>query len=207
MDNSNQNNVEYTDEKNSSVKTKAKRETIELIRFIIIAAVIIIPFRIFIAQPFIVNGASMDPTFATNQYLIVDQLTYKSSEPHRGDVVIFRFPLNPKDFYIKRVIGLPNETITLQGSEVYIQEAGVEKSFKLEEPYIIFQSNNNLLVTLGDDEFFVMGDNRPNSSDSRSWGVLPRKLIVGKAFLRLLPFNKIGLFPGEHYFDLTNETL
>jgi signal peptidase I len=149
----------------------------------------------------------MNPTFETNQYLIVDQLSYRTHEPHRRDVVIFRFPLNPKDFYIKRVIGLPNETITIQGSDVYIQEAGSETSYKLEEPYIEFTSNNNLEVSLSDEEYFVMGDNRPNSSDSRHWGVLPEKFIVGRAFIRLLPLKNIDFLPGEHEQNFSNETL
>lgn len=185
---------------------KIKQETFELIRFIGIAALIIIPFRIFIAQPFIVNGASMDPTFETNQYLIVDQLTYRTHEPERGDVIIFRFPLNPKDFYIKRVIGLPNETVTIQGSDIYIQEEENE-ALKLNEPYITFHSNNNITVTLDEDEYFVMGDNRPNSSDSRHWGVLPKEFIVGRAYLRLLPVNKLDILPGQFHQTLTEETL
>ncbi len=175
-----------------------KRETFELIRFIVIAGLIIIPFRIFIAQPFIVNGASMNPTFETNQYLIVDQLTYRTQEPIRGDVIIFRFPLNPKDFYIKRVIGLPTETVTIEGSKVYIQKEGEEK-IQLDEPYIEFEANNNISVTLGEDEYFVMGDNRPNSSDSRHWGVLPKEFIVGRAYMRLLPLSKIDFLPGEYH--------
>jgi signal peptidase I len=174
-----------------------KRETFELIRFIVIAGLIIIPFRIFIAQPFIVNGASMNPTFETNQYLIVDQLTYRTHEPVRGDVIIFRFPLNPKDFYIKRVIGLPTETVTIDGSEVYVQTEGEEK-IQLDEPYIEFEANNNISVTLGEDEYFVMGDNRPNSSDSRHWGVLPKEFIVGRAYMRLLPLSKVDFLPGEY---------
>lgn len=199
------------DTQNISQKQKRflnlKKETKELIRFIIIAGCIIVPFRIFIAQPFIVNGASMDPTFETNQYLIVDQLTYRTEEPQRGDIVIFRFPLNPKDFYIKRIIGLPGETVSISGSDVYIREKNSQKSFKLDEPYIEFTSNNSMSTTLRDDEFFVMGDNRPNSSDSRHWGVLPRKFIVGKAFLRLLPINKADLFPGKHFIDITDQPL
>jgi len=192
---------------NNTVPFKIKKETFELVRFIAIAAIIIIPFRIFIAQPFIVNGASMDPTFHTNQYLIVDQLTYRTHGPERGDVIIFRFPLNPKDFYIKRVIGLPNETVTIQGSDVYIKEEGEKESHKLDEPYIEFLSNNNITVTLGEDEYFVMGDNRPNSSDSRHWGVLSKEFIVGRAYIRLLPLNKIDFLPGEHHQEFTDETL
>lgn len=186
---------------------KLKRETFELIRFIIFAGLIIIPFRIFIAQPFIVNGASMDPTFETGQYLIVDQLTYRSQEPERGDVIIFRFPLNPKDFYIKRVIGLPNETVTIKGSDVYIQEEGEATGYKLNEPYLEHMANNNISVTLKPDEYFVMGDNRPNSSDSRHWGVLPKEFIVGRAYIRLLPFDSIDFLPGEYHQNLSTDSL
>lgn len=176
-----------------------KKDTLDLVKFILIAGAVIIPFRIFIAQPFIVNGASMDPTFHTNQYLIVDQLTYQKEDPTRGDVVIFRFPLNPKDFYIKRIIGLPNETVSIQGSDIFITKPNDSTQYKFEEPYIKFESNNNITVTLKDDEYFVMGDNRPNSSDSRYWGALPKKFIVGKAYLRLLPLNTIDVLPGEYH--------
>lgn len=207
MNTSHENETTIVNEDFSPKKKSLRRETKELIRFIIIAGLIIIPFRIFIAQPFIVNGASMNPTFETNQYLIVDQLSYRTHDPERGDVIIFRFPLNPKDFYIKRVIGLPGETVTIQGSAVYIQEVGKEESYKLEEPYIAFTSNNSLSVTLGDDEYFVMGDNRPNSSDSRHWGVLPREFVVGRAYIRLLPFNQIDLLPGDHIQMFSDETL
>lgn len=206
MNHSNEENKNTQDTVRSS---KNKQETRELIRFILIAALIIVPFRIFVAQPFIVNGASMDPTFETNQYLIVDQISYQRNEPSRGDVVIFRYPLNPKDFYIKRIIGLPGETVTIRGNEVFIQEVDSATSYKLEEPYITFQDTSNiqLRTILDEKEYFVMGDNRPNSSDSRVWGVLPEEFIKGKAFLRLLPLNKIQYLPGDFDSRLSSQTL
>lgn len=200
-------NNENSETKDLGSFFKIKRETFELIRFVMIAAIIIIPFRIFIAQPFIVNGASMDPTFETNQYLIVDQLTYRTHEPKRGDVVIFRFPLNPKDFYIKRIIGLPNESVAIRGSDIYIQEKDSKDFYKIDEPYLEFQSSNTMTISLGENEYFVMGDNRPNSSDSRHWGVLPKEFIVGRAYLRLLPFSQIDFLPGQHYQKITDEKL
>jgi len=201
-------NNSYEDSNVSQKNYSIKNETKELIRFIIIAAIIIIPFRVFIAQPFVVNGASMDPTFATNQYLIVEQLSYHKHQPERGDVVVFRYPNDPSNFYIKRIIGLPGETITFQGNNVYIKEVDAAESYKLNEPYLTFKSSNTIApTTIGDGEYFVMGDNRPNSSDSRTWGTLPEKFIIGKAFLRLLPLNQIGLNPGEHFVEITDQIL
>ncbi len=174
----------------------------ELVRFSLIAIVVVLPIRYFVAQPFIVNGASMDPTFETGQYLIVDQLSYRFEEPKRGDVVIFRYPLDPQKFFIKRVIGLPGEKVTLNSNGVTITNEASPEGFLLEQDFIVHsKSENPTEITLRATEYFVMGDNRPASSDSRSWGPLPRKNIVGRAFLRLLPLNEIGIFPGSHSFE------
>lgn len=169
----------------------------ELLKFIVIAALIVGPIRFFVAQPFIVSGASMDPTFADGQYLIIDELSYRLAEPERGDVIIFRPPRSPKDFYIKRIIGLPNESITVEDGSIYVEEAGGTKR-KLDEPYIEREGNGqDATYTMGQGEYFVMGDNRPESSDSRVWGVLPRKNIVGRALVRLLPVKSLSIFPGS----------
>lgn len=178
---------------------EAQKDTFftELLKFALIAAVIVIPIRMFVAQPFIVSGASMDPTFATGQYLIIDELSYHFEEPKRGEIVIFRYPKDPSQFFIKRVIGLPGETVHIQNNQVSITEAsGIE--INLVESYVKNIGNGNTLTKkLGEDEYFVMGDNRPESSDSRTWGILPKENIVGRAFLRLLPFDKLGIFPGS----------
>ena len=168
---------------------------IETLKFSLIAILIVLPFRIFIAQPFLVSGASMSPNFETGHYLIVDQLSYNFQKPKRGEVIIFRYPKNPKKFFIKRVIGLPNETIILKEGVVTIQNEDNPDGFIVEEPYIKFHSKRNLEMNLTKGEYFVMGDNRPASSDSRSWGVLSEKLIIGRALIRLFPFTKIELFP------------
>ena len=169
---------------------------VELLKFFIIAVVIVIPIRFWIAQPFIVSGASMNPTFGTGQYLIIDELSYHFSNPQRGEVVIFRYPLNTSEFFIKRVIGLPGETVTIENGKVYI--TGADKiEHALQEPYIINLGNGaDRSVTLGADQYFVMGDNRPDSSDSRAWGPVPRTDVVGRAFVRLLPFTAISVWPG-----------
>jgi signal peptidase I len=169
----------------------------ELLKFALVAAAIVIPVRLYVAQPFIVSGASMDPTFETGQYLIVDELSYHFEEPKRGEVVIFHYPKDPKQFFIKRIIGLPGETVKIENGEVKVIDAN-GKTTTLIETYIKNQGNgSNMTKTLGTGEYFVMGDNRPESSDSRSWGVLPEKNIVGRAFLRLLPVQTIGILPGS----------
>jgi signal peptidase I len=154
--------------------------------------------RTFIAQPFVVSGASMEPTFYTNQYLIVDQLTYEFSEPKRGEVIIFRYPLIPSRFFIKRVIALPGETIKITNNKVEIKEVGSDSFTTLEEEYVEFPKESFVETTLAEDEYFVMGDNRMASLDSRSWGPLKESFIVGRAFVRLFPLSKIDIFPGSY---------
>jgi len=180
-------------------KTQTKKESFwEIVRFAVIAVVIVIPIRMFVAQPFIVSGSSMVPTFQDGQYLIVDELSYEIGNPKRDDVVIFRYPNDTKKFFIKRVIGLPNETVRLSGSEITIINGEHSEGFKLEQPYVENKSNNESEYVLKNDEYFVMGDNRTNSSDSRIWGPVPKKLMIGRAFLRLLPINKIDFLPGNY---------
>lgn len=176
----------------------AKSFTWEIIKFFILAAIIVIPIRTFIAQPFIVNGRSMEPTFSTGQYLIVDELSYRFENPKRGSVIIFRYPKDPSKFFIKRVIGLPNETVEIKDGIVTIISKKYPKGLKLSEPYIKFTKDDTSTRKLGNNEFFVMGDNRADSLDSRSWGPVPRKLIIGDAFLRLFPASKAQFMPGNH---------
>lgn len=170
----------------------------EIFKFAIIALVIVIPFRMFIAQPFIVSGASMSPTFETGQYLIIDQVSYQLDNPERGDVVIFKFPEDPSKFFIKRVIGLPGETVELHGTDVIVKDVAEGTQINLSEPYLknANRKEDFLTITLEREEYFVMGDNRAASSDSRIWGPVPKDLIVGRAFVRLLPLGELELFPG-----------
>ena len=168
----------------------------ELLKFALIAAVIVLPIRLFIAQPFVVSGASMTPTFEDHDYLIVDELSYRLGEPQRGDVIIFRPPRDTSQFYIKRVIGLPGETVEIAGGTITITTID-GKMITLSEPYIVNDGNGGYLKkTLEGDDYFVLGDNRKESSDSRVWGTLPRENIVGRAFLRLLPLKHLDILPG-----------
>lgn len=171
----------------------------DLVKFALIALLVVIPIRIFVAQPFIVRGASMEPTFQGGEYLIVDQLSYRFEKPERGDVIILRFPKDESVFFIKRIIGLPGETVELVGDKVVIQPMGGGVPITLDESYIPEGKLQNEygVYTLGDDEYFVMGDNRQESSDSRSWGPLPEHDVIGKALVRLLPFTRVEVNPGE----------
>lgn len=172
---------------------------LEIIRFSIIALIIVVPIRMFVAQPFIVSGASMENTFSHNQYLIVDQLSYHLDTPDRGDVVIFRYPKDPSKFFIKRVIGVPGDTVTIEGSEVRITNDNYSNGVALDEPYVKRMNDNAFSEeVLGNREYFVLGDNRNESSDSRVWGVLQEEHIIGRAFLRLFPPNAIDYLPGAY---------
>jgi len=172
----------------------------DIVKFSILALLIVIPIRFFIAQPFIVSGASMEPTFASGEYLIVDQLTYRFETPQRGEVVIFKYPKDPSKYFIKRVIGLPGETIRIEGSNIYIENEEHPSGYLLTEPYLddANAGPTSMTITLASDQYFVMGDNRRASSDSRIWGPLPQENIVGRAFLRLLPVRHYGVLPGSH---------
>lgn len=169
----------------------------ELLKFGLLAALIVLPLRLFVAQPFIVSGASMVPTFQNGQYLIIDELSYRFEQPKRGDVIVFRYPKDPSQFFIKRIIGLPGETITIANGTVSITHAD-GTPVPLDESYVVNQGNgSDMHYTLPSDRYFVMGDNRPESSDSRIWGTMPRENIVGRVFLRLLPVPTLSVFPGH----------
>lgn len=164
----------------------------ELIKVVLISLAVVLPIRTWLAQPFIVSGVSMEPNFHNGEYLIIDELTYQFREPQRGDVIVFRFPINPREFFIKRIVGLPRETIAIKDGLVKIKNSGGE--FTLYENYIPLGmvTGPDLAITLDKNEYFVMGDNRIHSSDSRTWGQLPANKIVGRALLRLWPLTKAG---------------
>jgi len=178
-------------------KTKAQSFW-ELVRFALIALLIVIPVRLFVAEPFVVSGASMVPTFTNGDYLIVDKISYRLGDPKRDDVVVFRYPGDTTKFFIKRIIGLPNETVDIQGNDVTITNSAHPNGFKIDQPFVENKANNDTHFDLKNNEYFVMGDNRIASSDSRYWGAVNRNLISGKAFLRLWPISKINILPGSY---------
>ncbi len=169
----------------------------EAFTFSVIALAIVLPIRLFIAQPFVVSGSSMDPTFHDGQYLIVDEATYHFKDPQRGDVIIFRYPKDTSKYFIKRIIGLPGEKVHVGEDSVVITDKNGSET-TLNEPYIVNHGNGNdddIMLPAG--QYFVMGDNRPASSDSRYWGTVPKEDLIGRALLRLLPPTKISLYPGS----------
>ena len=185
------------EESSEAKQEKREHPLTEIIRFAIIALIIVVPIRWFVAQPFIVSGASMENTFQHNEYLIVDQLTYQFETPERGDVVIFKYPRDPDKYFIKRIIGVPGDTIEIDGDVVTIHNASYPDGLTIDEPYVKQMEKKTFLTeTLSEKEYFVMGDNRDASSDSRMWGVLQEESVVGRAFLRLFPFSRAGVFPG-----------
>src|SRR3989344_1372064 len=174
----------------------------ELLFFAFISFLIVAPIRIFIAQPFIVSGSSMFPTFENSEYLIVDEISYRLGSPKRNDVVVFKYPNDTKKFFIKRIIGLPNEIIDIKNGEITIKNTEYPDGLKLEQPFIRENSSDNIHFELKESEYFVLGDNRNASSDSRYWGAVSRKLLIGRAFLRLFPINKTDILPGDYKQEL-----
>ncbi len=179
-------------------KTTKKESFWETVRFIILAIIIVVPVRIFIAQPFVVSGSSMYPTFHNGDYLIVDELTYRLDKIERNDVIIFRYPGDTSKYFIKRVIGLPNEIVEVKNNTITITNKKTNETTTLDQSFIPNNTGGiDAKYDLNNDEYFVMGDNRGASSDSRYWGPVKKDLIIGQAFLRLLPLNDIDYKPGD----------
>ncbi|MBI4127726.1 MAG: signal peptidase I [Parcubacteria group bacterium] len=177
----------------------------EVVKVVIIALAIILPLRAFIAQPFLVSGQSMQPSFHDGDYLIIDELSYRLRDPLRGEVVVLRFPRDPSQFYIKRIVGLPGETVSIREGVVTIVNSDYPAGFTLrEENYLEAETvtQGNLILTLGEDQYFVLGDNRAQSSDSRSWGALDRRFVIGRAWLGLFPLERLQVFRAFDYSDL-----
>lgn len=172
----------------------------EIVKIVIIALLIVVPIRYFVFQPFIVKGQSMMPTFENNDYLIVDEISYRFREPQRGEVVVFKYPQNPSTRYIKRIIGLPGETVEIKENRVIISGQVLDESSYLSEGNFT-QDKGFRKITLMENEYFVLGDNRFHSSDSRLWGPLPREDIIGRVFLRAWPFAALAKFETPQYIN------
>jgi len=171
----------------------------ELAKVVIISLAIVIPVRHFLIQPFYVKGASMEPNFHDNEYLVIDEISYRMREPKRGEVVVFRYPLDPQEFFIKRVIGLPGEKIEFKNGQVVIYNESDPDGMFLDEEYLpedlrTYSFTDEKPVEIGTNEYFLMGDNRSSSKDSRSFGPVGKSFIVGRVILRGWPVDNIALF-------------
>jgi signal peptidase I len=185
----------------------------EIVKIVLLAFVIIIPIRVFLFQPFFVQGASMEPNFEDNQYLIINEFGYKETsldfsnrtlvdirpfrEITRQTPVVFKYPLDTSKYFIKRVIGLPGEKVEIKNGIVRIYNKNNPDGFNLDESGYLgsnVKTNGDIVLTLSDQEYFMMGDNRMYSSDSRTWGPVPKKDIVGKVLLRAWPLDKISAY-------------
>ncbi len=168
---------------------------VEVLQIVIIASAIIIPIRYFLVQPFYVKGASMEPNFYDHEYLIIDELSFRFREPDRGEIVVFRYPKDPSQFFIKRVVALPGETVEITEGHVVIYNDDHPNGLELEELYLSEVATvGKQRVTLGPEEYYVMGDNRGKSLDSRSFGPITNEQFIGRVWVRGLPFSRVGTF-------------
>jgi signal peptidase I len=178
----------------------------EVLRVVIFALAIIVPVRYFLVQPFYVKGASMEPTFHDAEYLIIDEITYRFRSPDRGEVVVLHNPTRPSEFFIKRVIGLPGEHLEVTNGHVRITNSAHPTGFTLDETGYLEPSvttTGNQTADLGPGQFYVFGDNRSYSLDSRSFGPVDRKTIVGRVWIRAWPFDRLMQFSPPHYTFVT----
>ena len=195
------NSNETNKEKSNSFLSELKDFSFDTIRIVVISLIIIIGIRSFVMQPFFVNGQSMEPNFHDGDYLIVNEIGYRLDDPKRGDVVIFHYPSDPRQFFIKRIIGLPGEKLEIKNNKITIYNKERPDGFVLDEFYISKSAviSKDYSQELKNDEYYVLGDNRTASSDSRVWGVLERHYMVGKAWVRAWPFGDFSIFEGVEY--------
>jgi signal peptidase I len=176
----------------------------DILESIVVALAIFVVIYLYFYQPHQVKGASMEPNFHDGEYILTNKYEYRFSNPQRGDVIVFKSPQNPDVDYIKRIIALPGDSLKLVNNAYYIN------GIKLIESYIasnLYTYNGAFLkegqeITIPENKYFVSGDNRPRSSDSREWGLIDRSAIIGKSQLRYYPFDRFGIIPHEAYQGL-----
>ncbi len=169
---------------------------LELIKVAVLAGITIALVRYFLFKPFYVKGASMEPNFFDKEYLIIDELSYRFRAPQRGEVVVFKYPENPKEYFLKRIIALPGERVKVSEGQITIYNQEHPEGVILDESYLpedLLTSGDRSFAPLTQDQYFMMGDNRPNSYDSRRFGAVDKSLVVGKVFFRGWPFSRAEL--------------
>jgi signal peptidase I len=174
---------------------------LELIQVVAISLAIIIPVRYFLIQPFYVKGASMEPNFFDHEYLIIDEISYRFKDANRGDILVFHYPEDPKNYFIKRLIGLPGETVEVANGQVKIYNDQFPNGIVLDESSYLSDkyTAQTRRDTLKSNEFFVLGDNRPSSLDSRFFGPIEKDVIVGRVWLRGWPLDRWKVFSAPSY--------
>jgi len=172
----------------------------EVVKVVAMALAIVVVVKHFLFQPFYVKGASMEPTYEDHEYLIIDELTYRFNTPTRGEVVVFRYPNDTSQYFIKRVIGLPGESIQVRDSAVWVNGKQLDESAYLDASV---QTSGSISLTLGAKEYYLMGDNRSASLDSRIFGPVNRTFIVGRTWFRAWPFSRLMRFSAPSYPTLT----
>lgn len=180
---------------------------LDIIETIVVALAIFVIIYLFLVQPHQVNGNSMWPNFLDGEYLLTDKFSYRINDPNRGDVIIFQAPAGarcPKEMqcdFVKRIVALPHETVTIQEGKVSVDSTLLSERYLTEDQSLetAAPGNEPFIYGLGEDEYFVLGDNRGHSSDSRAWGPVPRENIVGRAWVRYWPPQRIGLIAEAAY--------
>ncbi len=175
----------------------------EVVKVVVISLAIIIPVRYFLIQPFYVKGASMEPSFYDHEYLIIDEISYRFREPNRGEIIVFKYPRDPSQYFIKRIVALPGEKIEIKDGEVFVYTKENNRRIQLDEEYLSdgvdTYSSKETVIELGEEEYYVLGDNRNHSKDSRSFGTVKESFVVGKVLFRGWPFDRIGTFDLPEY--------
>lgn len=174
---------------------------LDILEVVVFAVAIFLFIYLLILRPHKIKGSSMEPNFPDKEYLLTEKVTYYLNQPKRGDVIVFKPPISEEDEFIKRIIGLPGETVSVSGGKVFINGK------ILEEPYLdknLLTTGGNFLsegakITVPPDEYFVLGDNRPHSSDSRTWGFVIKKRISGRSWLIYWPPSQAGFVKKINY--------
>ena len=169
----------------------------DFLKTLVFSLLLVVFIRFFIISPFSVKGKSMEPSFYEGEYLIVDEISYRFKEFKRGDVIVLKYKdKGVSEFLIKRIVGLPDEEIVISNGKVLIKNEENPDGYYLEEDYLPenIETFGNIKETVGEDNYFILGDNRPNSLDSRYFGTILKDQVVGRVFFRGYPFDRFTLF-------------
>jgi signal peptidase I len=169
-----------------------KIKLLQFLEIVLLVILIVLPVRLFLFEPFFVLGDSMLPNYENYDYLIIEKISYRLTEPKRGDVIIFRPPVSARAYYIKRLVGLPSETLKIEDGRIYVYNSSTPSGFVLNEPYLTSKfTPGNYEFKLKQGEYLVLGDNREESYDSRKWGSIHKRQITGRVLVRVIPLREI----------------